>query len=347
MNKNHFNERGYSLLITMLALVLLTILGLSILTVSGNTLKLTTNENMDQAAYYIAEAVVVEERTRIINIIEENSEEIESEIKNGKYDGIAITDEFIKNMLFNKLPATLEVTEAPFETRLNLNLPDGNSFTSINSNVTPQARYSIKIDKNLSEIEIKATGIIDKKSRDVLQKIYINQESLFSTKEAEAISPGSAFPIQRETASVIISSGGANPHPLNTVQNTSVVEDYKKWIQNPANYSNGNFKVYKNGLIVQNATLEGIIIVLSGDVDMTGNENTKFFGTIIAPNSLIKITANTEVCGTIIAKGYSSSGGGGATFTCNTKNLPPIENPLPKEYVINSKIWRTEPLREL
>lgn len=64
------NDQGYSLVIALFTIVLLSILSLSIFTVSGNSLKTSTNERMDQAIYYIAEAGAVETKQKLIKDID-------------------------------------------------------------------------------------------------------------------------------------------------------------------------------------------------------------------------------------------------------------------------------------
>lgn len=50
------NQKGYTLIIVVLAITVISILGLSILTYSSSSLKRSVNERNDQSAYYIAES---------------------------------------------------------------------------------------------------------------------------------------------------------------------------------------------------------------------------------------------------------------------------------------------------
>lgn len=65
MNNNIKNDKGYALLFTFFILILLSILTLSMLVISANTMKISTNERVDQSLYYIAEAGVVEKYNEI------------------------------------------------------------------------------------------------------------------------------------------------------------------------------------------------------------------------------------------------------------------------------------------
>ena len=63
--KEYNSEKGFTLVIVLMILVLLSVLGLSLLKLSSNTLKISKNERADQSVYYIAEAGVVERRTQL------------------------------------------------------------------------------------------------------------------------------------------------------------------------------------------------------------------------------------------------------------------------------------------
>ncbi len=80
----YFNERGYSLIIVILALAVTSIIGMSLYTITINAHKITSNEHADQSVYYIAEAGLVETKAqlnltnnnpKIISAIDETKEE--------------------------------------------------------------------------------------------------------------------------------------------------------------------------------------------------------------------------------------------------------------------------------
>ena len=48
-------EKGYSLLLVILAIAFLSVLGIMLLTLTANSLKISTSERDDQSVFYIAE----------------------------------------------------------------------------------------------------------------------------------------------------------------------------------------------------------------------------------------------------------------------------------------------------
>ena len=66
---NYMNEKGNSLLITILIVVLISIIGLSLLTKTANSNKITVSERYDQSIYYIAEAGLNLEKTKLVSIL--------------------------------------------------------------------------------------------------------------------------------------------------------------------------------------------------------------------------------------------------------------------------------------
>ncbi|WP_404406291.1 hypothetical protein [Jeotgalibacillus malaysiensis] len=59
------NQRGYSLLLTIFAVMFISIVGVSILSFTLNTTRVTVNEQVNQSSYYIAEAGLVEKRSEL------------------------------------------------------------------------------------------------------------------------------------------------------------------------------------------------------------------------------------------------------------------------------------------
>ncbi|RUL55137.1 hypothetical protein [Lysinibacillus antri] len=367
-NRYFSNDHGYSLLITLFALVLLSILGMSILTVSGNTLKNTSNERIDQAVYYIAEATVVEKRAEVLEKIKA--------IRDGiNYNNYILKDntvdiEGIKTEIFNRLKDEYGNVENNFE-RFNstFNLGSGGSSSSFSliNNVAPTAEFDINVYKDGEEIvcQIIANGQIDNKERQVLQSIKINSNTIINVIEEDfiinesnggsdpivQIAPKFEFPTQTNAPSIIIANNSTIAHPASTLVNPKFVDEAKKWIEFA---KTKGFTIITNGFTISNTTINGSYFVLNGDVVMNGNKSTKFIGTIIAPFSNIKINGNADLCGTIVANGYSASGGGNASISCSSLSLEPIENPIPdyksdpiKQINITGELWTVQPIREI
>ncbi|AJD92907.1 hypothetical protein JMA_35900 [Jeotgalibacillus malaysiensis] len=59
------NQRGYSLLLTIFAVMFISIVGVSILSFTLNTTRVTVNEQVNQSSYYIAEAGLIEKRAEL------------------------------------------------------------------------------------------------------------------------------------------------------------------------------------------------------------------------------------------------------------------------------------------
>lgn len=68
------NEKGYTLIIVVLAIVVISILGLGLMRTTGTTLKQSDSERVDQSAYYIAEAGVVQKKKELIELF--NAEDL-------------------------------------------------------------------------------------------------------------------------------------------------------------------------------------------------------------------------------------------------------------------------------
>lgn len=70
---NHpiINEKGYTLVIVLMVLVVMSVLGIGLMTTTANTMKLADSERIDQATYYIAEAGLVQKREELNRKIDE------------------------------------------------------------------------------------------------------------------------------------------------------------------------------------------------------------------------------------------------------------------------------------
>lgn len=301
------NEQGYSMLIAVFALVLLSVLGLSIFTVSGNTLKTSSNERLDQAVYYIAEAALVEKRAELINVIKN--------IQNRYQEGNPIKDNKIADELSKikvELSDQLENNEIQFTSNI-----DG--FSETHENKIPGAYYTIKDVSENNEIiiyEIKSIGKIDNKTRKVSQKIEIDPNCIIDKSQCKGnkniiTNPPLPIPISKP---IIIANGSSNPHPRHTKVDEDYVDSAKEWLE----FANeNNFTIIDGNLEIKNKDSGKYFVSQGNKSEITINANAKFNGIIIAPYSNIKINGNSNFCGTIIANGFSNSGGGNARFCSN------------------------------
>lgn len=66
------NQQGFSLVIALLSLAVLSIVGVSIISISSNTSNAAVMERTDQAVYYIAEAGLIQAKSDLSNIIQDN-----------------------------------------------------------------------------------------------------------------------------------------------------------------------------------------------------------------------------------------------------------------------------------
>lgn len=75
------NEKGYTLAIVLMVMLVFSVLGMSVMTMSMNSVKMSGGEREDQAVYYIAESgatIVMSEIEKIIDVISKCPEEIDS-----------------------------------------------------------------------------------------------------------------------------------------------------------------------------------------------------------------------------------------------------------------------------
>ena len=65
------NEKGYILLVTLMALVFIGIIGLSLFTVTLTTHSQSTSERKDQSVFYVAEAGLNIKEARLVKLIDQ------------------------------------------------------------------------------------------------------------------------------------------------------------------------------------------------------------------------------------------------------------------------------------
>lgn len=75
MRQHVGNEKGYSLFITLLAIMLVGILGLSLITMATNTMSFSQSERGNQSSFYIAEAGLTAKRAEVQLLVEQAFEQ--------------------------------------------------------------------------------------------------------------------------------------------------------------------------------------------------------------------------------------------------------------------------------
>ncbi|WP_146551184.1 pilus assembly PilX N-terminal domain-containing protein [Rummeliibacillus sp. SL167] len=76
------NKHGYTLIIAVLTLVVISILGLGLMGTSATTLKQADHERSDQSAYYIAEAGIVQTKSKLDTIVNNAYDQTKNEYDN-------------------------------------------------------------------------------------------------------------------------------------------------------------------------------------------------------------------------------------------------------------------------
>lgn len=163
------NEKGYTLLLTLVVFVILSTLGLSIIFKSQNTLKTSMNERLDQSVYYIAEAGLIERSKLLQSQIKEAYDEAVAEFKNkinenpSNYQTIDFKQIF-KNQLDNKVDKNKTIV-TDFEKQFSH---------------APTAEVTVNENQQGDEITYKvvSTGTINNKSRKVSQDLIVNLNSV-------------------------------------------------------------------------------------------------------------------------------------------------------------------------
>lgn len=177
--KSYFkNECGNALVITLFVVVLITTLGLSLVTITSNTLKVSTNERTDQAAYYIAEAGLVERKaeltTEINNAYSAALEEYKKQLTKSSNKGLpkqeVIRFQNIFKPILQENVSLASATYTDFEKHFSKE---------------PKAEVAIQQEEQESKIiyTITSTGILGESnstSRIVTQKVIVDLNSASS-----------------------------------------------------------------------------------------------------------------------------------------------------------------------
>lgn len=102
------NHQGYALFLTILVLMLVSVIGISLLTITANANKTTIHERENQALFYIAEAGVNLEKSKVLKVLEELNlkvlKELDGEIKASfKNLDPNMDEEELQNLYYEKL----------------------------------------------------------------------------------------------------------------------------------------------------------------------------------------------------------------------------------------------------
>lgn len=286
------NNNGFSLLLTIFAIVLISVLGLSILTITSNTLKISSHEREDQAVYYIAETALTETRAKIVDEIIKTKDEVlsiyafERTKENSTYNPI---EDFKSKVVTNINSAVGEISYSidnpkfnQFESKL--------SFFQSNYAEQPSAKYSIILNyptENNGNIKytIRTRGEIDGNIRSITQDLNINPSNLLNLDDR--------------------------------VEDDTPDEEDE---ETDKNRLNACFAVYANGAISSSGgggTINGDIysnkpLTISGSPKIDGNiystENIKISGTPTSVKSVIS-NKDIELTGWNIISGNIQAGG--------------------------------------
>lgn len=156
------NDRGYTLVVVLMVLVVMAVLGTSIIGLSLNNYKMTKGEQDDQSVFYIAESGVNYTLARINEIATTTAPQ------------------------FTKVNDTTKFFQAVSE-KVRLAGIEGDTesqqFEDLYGEIPEILKVEIirNINDDISKYEIRSTGKIGKKERTVSQVISLNYETLPST----------------------------------------------------------------------------------------------------------------------------------------------------------------------
>lgn len=168
MKRKIMNEKGFSLVITLLAIVLITILGLSILILNHNSLKTSKKEQVDQSVFYIAESGITYRLLEIESEVIELYNTLFATFKI-KFDKAKVEDkEKLVNDFHNDFYNGLDVK---YNNKKTLYRDVFKSEGTLAEVVT------IKYSDNPRKYKLESTGDIDNKKRTVSQIIEIKLDS--------------------------------------------------------------------------------------------------------------------------------------------------------------------------
>ncbi|MBK3493450.1 hypothetical protein JFL43_00910 [Viridibacillus sp. YIM B01967] len=272
--KNHTlrNEKGYTLIIVLMVLIVTSVLGLALMSTTANTMKISDNERIDQATYYIAEAGLVQRREQLNQIVKTAFDatkkeylDLSTEIKTGEKQSEREKFDFEKEFLTkvqNKIPLS-DTTFLNFEK---------------NNNHEPKAIVTVS-SENLSnktlKYKITSKGIIaSKNTRTLHQNFYValnidvdyTSKYAVHTKGSLSMNNGSIFGqvATAEEDQFKMHSGGSKicSKPTELVHPGPDADCLTYEVLNPVKYSNDEKDIarYEQSLLVKENLLEKLLV---------------------------------------------------------------------------------------
>ncbi|WP_332649391.1 DUF7305 domain-containing protein [Lysinibacillus sp. 54212] len=189
----YLNSKGYALYLTILTIFLISILGLSLLTVTANSNKTTVNERYDQSIYYIAEAGINLEKSKISEVLNELYTSLISSFNSLTYkEQKAVLDSYgsfenyyydqIKSQFCNQYNLLTKTSKCSFNTSSGIIIYENSYNFSQQFNEQPIAKTTIKGEctsgSNISCIfNLESVGNFEnsgKNSRSLSQKLTVD-----------------------------------------------------------------------------------------------------------------------------------------------------------------------------
>lgn len=356
------NEKGYSLLIVILTLVLLSVLCVSIFSISNNTMNLSTNERTDQAVYYIAETALVETKVKMTSEVNKAMDETRTEYAN-------LADDEARNAYnFDQKFMNKVITNVSNVVTLSTDSEDYKPFTPAEPfephfGKQPTAKYSvIQAGDATSNVTytIQTVGEIDGGTRVVSQKITVKpglpdppdpsdsgtggitftpSYAIQTTGSIKLKDTGNSLTVEGPLATLLSKSDNDKEQKNNQSCNdcqynvpspnlTSLLElaeqNYTKEIPS-GKVLTGPLYIESWDHINGGVEIKGTVFVKSGDIKINGGATIN--GYLIAPNSNIELNGQATINGAIIAKSFEANNGtikfGGSTITVPETLSPP------------------------
>ncbi|MGE7771656.1 DUF7305 domain-containing protein [Viridibacillus arvi] len=187
------NEKGYTLVIVLMVLIVISVLGVALMSVTASTMKQSSNERTDQSVYYIAEAGIVQKR-------EELNTQLKEAFKSTKEHYGTLTNK--EKIMFN--------FKDYFHIQAEQNIASSqvNQFSNYEEHFGEEPKSTIILTKDKDDSNkyyIKSIGEIGDKKRTVTQE-YIVDLVLETTPTPETYTPKYAVHVKN----TITLSGSAN-----------------------------------------------------------------------------------------------------------------------------------------
>ncbi|MDD1502043.1 hypothetical protein PVA17_04565 [Lysinibacillus sp. CNPSo 3705] len=211
-------EKGYSLLLVILAIALLSVLGIMLLTLTANSLKISTSERDDQSVFYIAEGGLNSTKSKVEKLAKITYDQNRKD--------------------FNKLPLDKRKPEKfkvdfidAFERSLQKTFEE-NTQSTYTTTVTFDEQFKEKpianvtiVQENTEPLQYKITsvGSIGKKTRAVAQTITVNLGS--GTETGPAFSNAAAI---HAIDNIVLGGGKFNGDVVSESGNIAIKQDDTK-----------------------------------------------------------------------------------------------------------------------